>query len=323
MKRLPALTFSPRESEEPRKQKRKKKGRTLSHSLGSLPLQTTNIVASRSFNDTRIHPSRYRPPTSSYQTYQPPTCRFTYSSVRPQTSALNRSAPIYSLFARTPELKNPLYVPGPKYDYFATGMTREGRNYVHGPKYFPSYTRFGSDPHYKSRRSIFEEPGISSPQKIGPGRYKEFEAFKTAVIREPRYTFAGSHGLKVMVPTSNFIGIAGKEFKVRFTKAIKGIVVKITLWRARKMVQSITRSTNALVCHSRFKKTLKPAKGYRVRIEDVKDHSKYAWSPQFEIRAEHLVSTVDKMPVYSTFGSDKGQFDSRKRNQVGKSFGWR
>lgn len=282
-------------------------------------------VTTRGLRDTRIHPSRFRLPSSSFATYQPPTARLTYSAVRPQTQSNKRSVPQYSLFGRTPPLKRDLETPGPKYECYSTGLKRDGRDYVHGPRFYPEYPRFRKMPE-KKRATLFDpfdvKPGHikASLHNIGPGSYQDQDAFRKSAIKEPQYSWASRTGIKVVYPKANTVVRPGRKIKVRFSKMPGVGPVSVTLWRARKRVQTLTRSTSELECEAVVKAEL-PVGLYRFRVQDIRNRSNYAWSEGFQMELRRpRKNTQQRKGIISAFGF---QYDSNKRSNLGPSFGFR
>eukprot|EP00469_Lotharella_globosa_P017962 CAMPEP_0167815074 /NCGR_PEP_ID=MMETSP0112_2-20121227/2799_1 /TAXON_ID=91324 /ORGANISM="Lotharella globosa, Strain CCCM811" /LENGTH=296 /DNA_ID=CAMNT_0007714411 /DNA_START=75 /DNA_END=965 /DNA_ORIENTATION=+ len=290
----------------------------LSKSTGSLP----SGILRRPLTDTRIHPSKFSEPSSDFVTFNPPPCRFSYSSLGKQVSQTNRTSAVYSLYERRPRLELSTTTPAAIYDCFESGMKRDGKLNVHGPRYYPEFLQFKKDPIYKSRTSIFDECGNSSNPVLAPGRYEDERAFRksTKRIQEPIYSWSRKQGIKVCKPLPGLRVVPGEKMCVEYsmTRPIRN--VRVTLWRAKKIVQVFAQSLDALQCQKVLKKDLIPGL-YRFKVEDVSDSSRFAWSNPFQIETRNLSRrTMARMPVFTTFGS---QFDSNKRSQKGSTFGWK
>mmetsp|Transcript_39280 Transcript_39280/g.62920 ORF Transcript_39280/g.62920 Transcript_39280/m.62920 type:complete len:321 (-) Transcript_39280:203-1165(-) len=300
---------------------------SLSKSTGTLPnFRNCFTPNRRDSSDLRIHPSKYARPSSSFSTFNPPPCRFSYTGFDRMNSSLNRSAPQFSLFERRPYLKKNTVVPGPKYNVCGEAETKTGREYVHGPRYFPDFASFRSDPHYKSRTSIFAECGNTDKKRVlGPGRYRDQEAFRksTKRIQEPQYSWSSKSCIKVVSPKKGSWSKPGRKILVEWAKTPFVKKVKVTLWRAKTVVQVFERSTNKSSSEKRLKSSLVPGM-YRFRVEEVGHADKYAWSALFEIeKLGEGPKTSSTLPVFSTFGKETVAFDSNKRTQPGTSWGWR
>jgi len=201
-------------------------------------------------------------------------------------------------------------------------MKRDGKLNIHGPRYYPDFSQFKQDPIYKSRTSIFDECGNNSKPVLAPGRYEDECAFRksTKRVQEPIYSWSRKQGIKVCKPLPGLRVVQGEKMIVEFSMTPPVRNVRVTLWRANKIVQVFAQSLDALQCQKALKKSLVPGI-YRFKVEDASDSSRFAWSNQFQIEPRNLPKrTMARMPVFTTFGY---QFNSNKRSQKGSTFGWK